>query len=76
MGGSSRGLNTASMPADRAQVKPRSGKGTQTDVGVSKRHSYQNIWESTVENGQQAKQSQRSRFSFKKTVNRRILYVR
>ena len=32
--------------------------------------SFQNTWEITVENGQQAKQSQRSSFSFKKTANR------
>ena len=30
------------------------------------RHSYQKTWESTAENGQQAKRSQRSSFSFKK----------
>ena len=35
------------------------------------RHSCQKTWESTVENGQQAKQSQRSSFSFKKTENRK-----
>ena len=35
------------------------------DSGVSMRHSCQKTWESTVENGQQAKQSQRSSFSFK-----------
>ena len=35
-----------------------SGKGTQTDSGVSTRHSFPNTWESTVENGQQAKQSE------------------
>ena len=33
--GSNRGLSTASMPADRAQAKPRSGKCTQTDSSVS-----------------------------------------
>ena len=53
--------------------KPRSGKGTQTDSGVSTRHSCQKTWESTVENGQQAKQSKRSSFSFKKTANRKTL---
>ena len=47
---SSRGLNTASMPADRAQANQ--GVGTQTDSGV--------FSESTVENGQQANQGQRS----------------
>ena len=36
----------------QSSSKPRSGKGTQTDSGVSS--------ESTVENGQQAQQSQRS----------------
>ena len=65
-------MGQASMPADRATSKPRSGKGTQTDSGVSTRHSCQETWGSTVENGQQAKQSQRSSFSFKKTANRKI----
>ena len=37
--------------------KPRSGKGTQNrSFGVSTRHSCQKTWESTFENGQQAKQ--------------------
>ena len=35
-----------------------SGKGTQTDSGVSVRHSYQKTWVSIVENGQQAKRSE------------------
>ena len=55
----------------QSSSKPRSRKGTQTASGVSIRHSCQNIWESTVENGQQAKESKRSSFSFKKTVNRK-----
>ena len=33
------------------------------------KHSCQKTWESTVGNGQQAKRSQRSSFSFKKTAN-------
>ena len=37
--------------------KQRSGKGTQTVSGVSRRHSCQKTWQSTVENGQMAKQS-------------------
>ena len=45
------------MPADSSS-KPRSGKDTQIDPGVYARHSCQKTWESTVENGQQAKQSQ------------------
>ena len=68
--GSSRGLSTASMPADSSS-KLRSGKSTQTDSGVSMRHSCQTAWESTIENGQQAKQTRRSSFSFKKTANRK-----
>ena len=43
----------------------KSGKGTQSHAGVSMRHFCQKTWESTVENGQQAKRSQRS--SFRKT---------
>ena len=35
------------------------------------RHSCQTTWENTVENGLQAKQSQRSSFSIKKTENRK-----
>ena len=31
----------------------------QTDSGISTGHSCKKIWENTVENGQQAKQSQR-----------------
>ena len=68
--GSSRGLSTASMPADSSS-KPRNGKDTQTDSGVSMRHSCQTTWERTIENGQQAKQTRRSSFSFKKTANRK-----
>ena len=52
-------ISSASMSADRAQVKPRSGKGTQNDSDVSMRHSCQKTLESTAENGQHAKQSQR-----------------
>ena len=52
-------------------LPPRKGNGTQTDSGISMRHSCQKIWEGTVENGQQAKRSQRSSFSFKKTANRK-----
>ena len=48
-----------------------SGKGTQTDSCVSMRHSCQKTWESTVENGQQAKLRPRSSFSFKKKENRK-----
>ena len=44
--------------------KPQSGKGIQTDSGVSVRHSCQKTWESAVENGQEAKQSQILSFSF------------
>ena len=43
----------------------KSGKGTQSDAGVSMRHFCQKTWESTIENGQRAKRSQRS--SFRKT---------
>ena len=68
--GSSTGLSTASMPADSSS-KPRNGKDTQTDSGVSTRHSCQKTRESTVENGQQENQNQRSSFSFKKTVIRK-----
>ena len=53
----------------QSSSKPRSEKGTQTDSIVSMKHSCQKTWESTVENSQQAKQSQRSSFSFKKTAN-------
>ena len=35
----------------QSSSKPRSGKGTQTDSGVSTKHSFLNTWESTVENG-------------------------
>ena len=48
----------------QSSSKPQSGKGIQTDSGVSVRHSCQKTWESAVENGQEAKQSQRSSFSF------------
>ena len=54
----SRGLNTASMSVDTSLSKPRSGIGTQTDSGVSMRHSCQKKWESKVEKSQQAKQSE------------------
>ena len=75
--GSSSGLNTASIPADRVQAKPGTWKGTQTDSSVSMRHSCQKTWENTVENGQQEKQSRRSSFLFKKqqTANQRLVRV-
>ena len=47
-----------------------SGKGS-GDPGVSVRHSCQKTSESVVENGQQAKRSQKSNFSFNKTANRK-----
>ena len=53
----------------QAASKPRSGKGTQTDFGVSIRHSCQKTWGNTLGNAQQAKQ--RSSFSFNKTANRK-----
>ena len=40
----------------QSSSKRRSGWGTQTDPGVSMRHSCQKTWGSAVENGQQAKQ--------------------
>ena len=51
MGQAEDSISTASMPADRAQENQRVGKGTQTDSGVSTKHSFLNTWESTVENG-------------------------
>ena len=41
----------------QSSSKPRSGKGTQTNSGISVRHFCPKTWESTVRNGQQAKQS-------------------
>ena len=49
----------------QSSSKPRSGKGTQTDSGISMRHSCQKTWERTVKNGKQAKWSQRSSFLLK-----------
>ena len=73
MGGSSRGVNTAtaSMPADRIQAKTRNGKNTQIDSGTSMRHPCQKTWDGSVENGQQAKRISRSGSSFKKTARHR-----
>ena len=41
----------------QSSSKPRSVTNTQTDSGVSVRHSCQKTWENTVENSQQAQQS-------------------
>ena len=62
----------------QSSSKPRSGEGTQTDSGVSMRHSCQKTWESTVKNGRQAKRSQRSSLSLKNNNSKRqdfILYT-
>ena len=42
--------------------KPKSDEGSHTDSGVFMTHSCQKTCDITVENGQQAKQSQRSSF--------------
>ena len=71
--GSSRGFSTANMPADRAQANqgkvPKSIPESLRDT-----RSCQKTWKSSIENGQQAKQSQRSSFSFKKTANSKTVY--
>ena len=55
------------MSADRAQANQGVGN-VPKPIPASQRDalSFQNTWEITVENGQQAKQSQRSSFSFQK----------
>ena len=50
--------------------KPRSGKVPKPAPAPI--HSCQKTWENTVEDGQQAKQDQRSSFSIMKTANRMI----
>ena len=78
----SRGLHTANMPVDRAQANQGVGKVPKpilASLWLSTRHCCQKCektnWENTVKNGQQAKLSQRSSFSFKKTANHRISYT-
>ena len=66
--GSSRGFNTANMPADRAQANQRKVPKS-IPASLRDTRSCQKSWKSSIENGQQAKQSQRSSFSFKKTTN-------
>ena len=56
---------TASMLADRAQASQGKRK-VPKPIPASLRHSCQKTWDGPVENGQQAKRSQRSSFSFKK----------
>ena len=52
--GLSRGLNTASMPADRAQANQVVGKVPKPILRDTPAKN-KTTWESTVENGQQAK---------------------
>ena len=67
--GSRRGLSDwCKYSSWQISSKLRSRKGTQTDSGVSPARK---PGKSIVENGQQAKQSQRSSFSFRKTANRK-----
>ena len=67
--GSSRGLNTERMPADRAQASQRVGKVPKPIPASLWKN--RKTWEITVENGQQVKRSEISSFSFKKTANPR-----
>ena len=69
--GPSRGLNTASMPADRAQANQGVGKVPKSIPASLRDTAARKTWESTIENGQQAKQCQRSSFSFNETANRK-----
>ena len=61
------------MPADRAQANQRKVPKS-IPASLRDTRSCQKSWKSSIENGQQAKQSQRSSFSFKKTANSKTVY--